>query len=395
MTPDTPKKPDQGHPEDGIRADEGPAMKSSSIGPRLLPTDLRDPNAAHDALLHWDVQDEQILRLLADHPEHRGRLEGLQRADAWLRQRAQQAIQRRPEGGTPGSGPDLLVCPSADELYDFGGGPGANALPAPRRQAIDAHLAVCLPCDQLILTLAASPPSPLLAGAPSAAETELEPVEPRRTPAPIRRMPRRGLLTLVAAAAGLVLAVGVWRSWSTTTHAAWPEAPLLRGATGEALLYPRGKVLARTPDLADAVPALAEGLTFEVEPQAGATGYRFELARHGGGAFDPIGSGEAWESSSPTSLRAGVPAAGHYTWKALASTRGLEIELGSRDFEAVADAELLRELSGILRGSEPDAAIRAVRFLHERGFVADARALARGLPATPGRDAYLGRAPGR
>jgi hypothetical protein len=379
-------------------------MKPFPNGPRYRPADLRDPKTAHDALLHWDEQDEQILRLLAADPEHRGRLETLRRADGWLRQRAAETIARRNEDGgqaEPGPSPQAQAgepedgegggpspdCPSAEELYDFGQGPGAHDLPPGRRAAIDRHLAACAACERLIGTLESPPPSPILRG-------EAAPV--RRT-LPRPRTPRawRNLGLALATAAGLTLAFGVWRTWDAETRAAWPAEPLLRGGRNEALVHPRDRVLERGDALAALSPAWAAPLRFEIAPGEHAQGVRVELFRTGGGAFDRRTEVTSFEFGGASALAPEQLPAGHYTWKAWTRENGLEVELGSRDFEVVRDEALVAELAPLFESGTQRALVRAVRLLHERGLRTDARALARTLPASPERDAYLGQAPGR
>ncbi len=394
MNGETHENPGRRPPGEGQTSDWKAAMKSNPNGPRFHPADLQsDPKAAHDALLHWDEQGEEILRLLAEHPEHRGRLETLQRADRWLRQRAVQSIVERTQDGVHGPGPDLLTCPPADELYDYGRGPGSQILAPEREAAIDRHLATCLQCEQFVATLGNAPPVPLLMGLPGA---ELDAPAETFTPAPIRAFPRRRVAVALAAAAGLVLAVGIWRSWSpTTSRAAWPEAPLLRGEIADALIHPRGKVLERTPELAGLSTAFAGPLVFEVQPATAASGYRLQLFRTEGGAFDVPTPVSEW---TPTTAESPAPrelGAGHYTWKAWTRVHGLDDELGSRDFEVVTDDALTRELADILAPGTPDAGVRGVALLDQRAYRSDARALARTLPQSPERDEYLGRAPGR
>jgi hypothetical protein len=410
MSGETRENPDREDPFEGEATESGAAMKNTSNGPRFLPADLHnDPTAAHDALLHWDVQSEQILRLLALHPEHGGRLDTLQRADGWLRQRAADRIVARTQNGDTGPGPDLLTdplaCPSADELYDFAAGPGSTPLARNRQLTIDRHLAACASCDSFVATLATAPPAPLLYGEGA---NELEPVarpgvaSPVRAtsgtaPAPVLRFPVRRVLVPLAAAAAIVLAFGIWRSFQSTTRAAWPQAPLLRGETADALLWPRGRVLERSASLARLAPAIATAVPFEVGPGAGSGEVRIQLFRTGGGAFDALTPVAEWTQDVATGAGAKRPAlaAGHYTWKAWTRERGLDIELGSRDFEVVADEELVGELATVLAGGDEDAGVRGVALLDARGYRADARMLARTLPASPERDAYLGRAPGR
>lgn len=397
--------PDRPDPFPRGTSDTGPAMKSTPNGPRFLPADLQnDPKAAHDALLHWDVQDEQILRLLALHPEHGGRLETLQRADGWLRQRAAETIVARTQDGDNGPGPDPLACPTADELYDYAGGPGAVPLPRVRQLAIDRHLAACESCDGIVGTLAVAPPSPLLYG--DDVEVEAPAVSPVAAPVRIgnpnaaapapRRWTARRVIVPLAAAAAIVLAFGVWRAFTPATQrAAWPQAPLLRGETADALQWPRGRVLERNAAVARHAPALATAIPFELAVPAGADGSRIRLERTGGGAFDEPERVGQWSPTTAISTTDAALAAGHYTWTAWARERGLDVELGSRDFEVVADDALLGEVAEILASGDEDAGVRAVALLDSRGFRTDARILARTLPASAERDAYLGRTPGR
>ncbi len=411
--------PDRQDPFLPPSTDLGAAMKNTSNGPRFLPADLQnDPKAAHDALLHWDVQSEQILRLLAEHPEHGGRLETLQRADGWLRQRAADTIVARTQTGDNGPGPasrtalagagpnpTALTCPTAGELYDFASGPGAEPLPRDRHLAIDRHLAACQSCDSFVATLAIAPPSVLLLGedepavaVPAFARTAaaLPAGSAVTNPTPVRRFPVRRVLIPLAAAAAIVLAIGVWRAFQPATlRSAWPEAPLLRGETADALVWPRGRVLERSEAVARFAPALASAIPFELAVPPGSESSRVQVFRTAGGAFDAPTAVAEWSPTSAPSASPAPLAAGHYTWKAWTRERGLDIELGSRDFEVVHDDALLRELAAILESGDDDAGVRAVALLDERGFRADARVLARTLPASPERDAYLGRTPGR
>lgn len=412
------KIPDREDPFLAAPSDFRAAMKNTSNGPRFLPADLQnDPKAAHDALLHWDMQDEQTLRLLARHPMHGGRLSTLQRADGWLRQSAADSIVARTQNGDNGPGPDLLPsildCPSADELFDFAAALhgrsaalAAATLPFDRQLAIDRHLAACAACDGFVATLAAAPPAAILLGddEPAVSAPGFQPAaaglrpaaagEPAAIAIPIRRFPVRRVLVPLAAAAAIVIGIGVWRAFTpTTTRAAWPTAPLLRGDTADALIWPRGRVLERSAATERFVPALAAATVFELGSASGPV--RIQLTKSGGGAFDDPTPIASWTADALVSTAPDVLAPGHYTWKAWSKERGLEIELGSRDFEVVADESLLREVAELLSGSDEDAVVRAIALLDARGFRADARALARTLPSSPERDAYLGRSPGR
>jgi hypothetical protein len=397
------ENPDQMAPRAVDPADLGLSMTRETNGLRQPAADLKNPQIAEDALLHWDELDEQLLRMLADDPEHGRRLGTLRNADAWLRSRAADAARQAP-------GPiSLIDCPPAEDLYVFGEGPGAEGMSDMRRAEIDRHLATCIQCERFVSTLAIAPPSPLIYGMPEsdsaaseAAETATADAGPQAIPVlsprrlrPVAR-PRR-LWIGIAAAAALVIAVGIWEASTPSGHGArWPEAPVLRGSDAGALLFPRVRVLARTPELVAAFPALGSPLVFEIEPQAEATGYRVDLTQNDGSAFGP--------STALPSLTAAVPnltsatvnfAAGHYTWKAWSAVRGLDQPLGSRGFEVCADPDTSRALQALSLRAEPSRTIAAIALLHERGYVGDARALARALPAGPERDRYLGQTPGR
>ncbi|MBM3989207.1 MAG: hypothetical protein FJ294_14770, partial [Planctomycetes bacterium] len=109
-------------------------------------------------------------------------LELVRGADAWL------------EEQVPASSPNL--CPSPEELYDYGRGPGARPLPEVERVALRAHLAECRECSGMVETLKLRPPAPLLdLPTPSAGafSPELTSVAPAATAvhAPSRRAPSR------------------------------------------------------------------------------------------------------------------------------------------------------------------------------------------------------------
>ena len=94
------------------------------------------------------------------------------------------------------------------------------------------------------------------------------------------------------------------------------------------------------------------------------------------------------ESSIPLLLSATAFTPGHYTWEAWAVIDGLDRELGERDFQIVDDDLLRARIRGL-----PDEV--ALRLLHTAGFQTDARHLARRLPPTAERDAYLSDLPAR
>src|SRR4029079_14369863 len=146
-------------------------------------------------------------RMLAEDPERGRRLRKLQDADGWLRARAADAARK-----TGGSA--LLECPEAEELYDFGQGPGATTLSQARQDAIDRHLATCRECEQFVETLTSAPVPPMVLGLPEEDREDL-PVDPawvRPTPViPLRRKgPRRFLVGGgLAAAAAVVVMVAI------------------------------------------------------------------------------------------------------------------------------------------------------------------------------------------
>jgi len=426
------EKENPGHsaPGSGGTSDSVPTMKSAPNGPGsdsapgsrhdsrsalrgLRIEDLQDPGTAEEALASWDELEPSLLTAIERHPQHGPRLEMLRRADAWL---------RRGEG--PGEG-----CPSAEELYDYGRGPGYGPLPSARRAAIEGHLAACSACEGLVETLATPPPAPLdspevrtarpriptpsRSTAPRPSPILAEPAESWRDesferplersfdaedarPRPrLRALPR---LVPLAVAAALVLALGIWIAIlpSDRTDLVFPKTPLLRGSSGGPLYFPRDRVLRPGERAAELFPILKGEIAFEIEPQEGASGYQIELLRHDGDAF--AADGEVLtrlQSDGPTvRARLDLPP-GSYTWTARAVVRGLALELGSRDFEVVADPVLDGALAALEGSIEPERSLKAVALLHEFGDESAARAIARSMPASPERDAYLGQVPGR
>jgi hypothetical protein len=337
-------------------------------------------------LVDWDELDAARRRELFDHARVcascGARLDLLTRAAAWL----EQAV-------TPTAG----VCPSAEDLYDFGRGPGARHLSEPERVSLKAHVAGCAECSEFVATLSSRPPAPLLVdeSAPDA-----------RGPAPKLALVgrhRRTLAWLPLAAAAALAAVFVWRANSPREpHAAgteqaalrirYPADPLLRGAARDALLFPRDRVLSGPQ-------GLYSELLFELLPVDRATSYRVMLTRHDGSAF---ADGQAVATLTgktpliaPDAEVASKLEPDHYTWEAWAVVDGLDVPLGRRDFEVVSDADLIDEIAARESAPEPARSESLLHLLHDAGFVGDARAFARTLPATPERDAYLARLPGR
>lgn len=392
------ENPERNAPRGHGPSDHAASMQTPSQDPR--PDDLprsparpQDPvgdAARGDALLRWDELDEELLRMLAEDPRTGQHVRKLREADDWLRGRAREAARRR-------GGPELLVCPPAEELFDFGNGPGAGTLTPERRAAIDRHLATCRECESFVGTLASRPPSPLL--------VEGLPAEPAPRPAPIlrpadaatgpRRSVARGMFGPIAAAAAALLAVVVL-DHAGPRHDQFPAPVVLRGVDGGKVWFPRGRVLIPSPSVRELLPGLGQPPAFEVEPQPDAERYRFVLERASVGAFDTASAVDAAiESSKPTAeARTALPA-GEYLLTAWAVVRGLDRPLGSRGFRVQADVDLdarlleLRDLRGVER------TMAAIHLLDERGYVVDAHTLAATLPQSAERDAYLAQPRGR
>jgi hypothetical protein len=495
MTHDPQKKPPEGEPIPGPPSDSGATMKAAPNGSdsdprRLSIEDLSDPHRAEEALTHWDELDPALLTAIASHPQHGPRLAMLRRADRWLERKAR---AMRPAG----------ACPSSEELYDFGRGPGFGPLESARRAEIERHLRSCRDCENLVETLAALPPVPIATGSEAGArdvaglrdsdgmrgsdgsrevarrtagrsaerddtairdaaagrdaaevrDTEIRDAAAFRNAAEVeetvqrygirpsnergvrepsqdgsewtisapparRRLRALPKLLPVAAAASLVLGLGLWIAYSSSGSESvrFPTAPLLRGSSGGPLFFPRDRALHVTPEVRAAFPALDGMLVFEIEAQADATSYRIDVARHGGDVFAAdegsvmklTGAAPSGSTPSGTTLAGSTPEAapvsirattelgpGQYTWSARATVHGLDHELGQRDFSVVDDAELSGRLVALAPQAEPKRSLAAVKLLHEAGFLGEARAIARAMPASPERDAYLSQVPGR
>ena len=413
MTPDAPKKNGQGEPESDPPSESGSTMNPARNGPLFDPRgfrieDLQDPKRADEALAHWEELEPTLLTAIESHPQHGPRLQVIRRAETWLSKHGPRLMAAGP-------------CPTSEELYDFGKGPGFGPLTADRRREIDAHLRRCQECEGFVETLAAPPPVPLelprnerssvarleTGASPAVVPTtnETDPASPvpawtepgRRTH--LRKLPR---LVPLAAAAAVVLGFGIWYAMQEkpTTPTGFPGAPLLRGSSTSALLFPRDRVLRTTEAVRAAFPALDGSVCFELEPIAGAESYEVDVARHGKDAF-ATEEAKLFQVAGPTptiltdASRTSALTAGEFTWTARAKVRGLDEPLGQRDFSIVDDAELCKELLQLAGRAEPEKSLAAIQLLHAKGFLTDARAIARAMPASPERDAYLEQARGR
>ncbi|HIG10073.1 MAG: hypothetical protein ABGY71_08865 [bacterium] len=341
---------------------------------------LRDPALAspaeiEDALSYWDELDSASLARLDAHPEHGLRLRILRASEDWL------------TGSAP-TGGDIGPCPEAEVLYEYGQGPGVTGAPLTRLPSPDPvlvqHLEHCIACAALVASLESGPPLPL-------EWTRLPDEKPTRLPiqqaAPAAEPARFSTWLPLAAAAALLLGAFIAPRFFGGPRAlnpsalGLPVATVLRGAESQALYFPRGPLLANT-----------EGLNtplFELAPVAGASAYSIEIYKRDGTAFDAGQRVQSLNSAAP-SVTAAPLAAGHYTWHGWATVDGLERDLGALDFEVKAD---LAPLAGKApRGIAATAA--RIKELHGAGYLTDARALARGLPPSAEREAYL-HPPGR
>jgi hypothetical protein len=212
-------------------------MKQENQPLRFGPDDLDDEDKALQALLSYDKQPTPTLEALRRDPHRAQALDRLESADRWLRDQALAA------GATS-------ACPTAEELYSFGAGPGAEQWSAPlateRRAAIDKHLAVCVPCESFVATLQVAPPSPLVfdKGADEPVEDVVgttvppRPASPPSASRPTGRILRPARWLVAAVAASIVVLLGVRLGLRESTAAGDPGSwvdPLRGGTTsGEA-----------------------------------------------------------------------------------------------------------------------------------------------------------------
>jgi len=290
-----------------------------------------DPRAA-TLLTRWDELPEARVAELFAHPVLGPRLARLRAAEAWLGR----GLRRREARAA--------ALPPADDLYRFGGGPGAaegaRLLPLDRRRAVERHLAEAPEEAAWVSGLRQRPPSPLLFDAPALdlgegelEEDTLDEAAPRRRPTLARWAP--------LAAAALAIALGLDAVRSRHDVGTLPERPLLRAPADEPLLHPRGRVLA-APEGAVGLFASAPRYALRAVPEA--TEYRVVVRRHSGGAFD---AGEVtFRATAPVPEVVGAPLApGHYEWEGFATRAGLEHSLGTLSFQVVEAPEVLQRFA--------------------------------------------------
>lgn len=344
---------------------------------RTLPTlDSATPAQLEEALVHWDELVDSDLVALASHAKTSKQLAGLRAVESWMRETADRADQAQAASLETSVDP----CPDADLLYDFSRGPGFAPLDSGSEQTIAKHLATCEACSQLVNSLACPPPLPL----DLVEELEVAPTLSHEPARPLRPNATWRTFLVAASLAGIAL-VPFMMGGGQSTLADLPQAPIYRGTQQAEPLFPRGRLLALADDSGSANAAEP---AFELTPVEGASEYRVQVFQNDGGAFDPGSHIESLRGPDPE-LQGGPLQPGHYTWRAWATVDGLDRDLGAQEFEVVAQDELVSSLKAIDGQSSLSDRIDLIGLLHEAGFLTDARALAKSLPKSPERDAYL------
>ncbi len=357
---------------------------------RLTDSEVATVEEFEVALLHWDELDRGSLEILAAHPLHGPRLNQLQRTEAWLHESVQ--------AETP---PAVSDCPSSEELYDYGQGPAATPLPRERRAELDRHLARCRDCEALVATLTMSPAIPIeelllpqQTGAIPSPHRQAEPSpildgpRPRRGASARPRRRRQWITLLPLAAAASILAVSFLAPnlFRGSRNHLLPEAELMRGSEVGSLIGPRGLLLWNAGGQIDGLPT-GSSPRFALLAEAGASSYQVEIRRVEESGFSK-GKPVATLLGDQPELGRQPLEAGRYTWSATATVNGILRDLGARDVEVRENAELLEQLKGL-------DTLDAVILLFESGYQTDARELARSLPPSTERDAFIGQLPPR
>jgi hypothetical protein len=331
------------------------------------------------------------------------RLSLIQQAERWLADRGSSN-----RGGVRGSTP----CPAAEELFDYGRGPGARGLALSVERRVEAHLVDCEDCRLLVATLAMRPPAPLLDRSPAPVQGRVPEESGSREPhtAPARptlapvsapaRAPRRTWVPYAAAAA-VVLAAAYW--WQTSrdslgaergvvasTEIDYPELELLRGDTASSLRAPHGRVLAST---AEAAGGTWHPLRFVIAPQPGAKAYKVRLLRASASAFGDdesvasltVTSNEfTWTDDAARSLPPG-----NYSWEAWALVNELEVYLDKQDFRICDDPAARQIQAQCAALPEPARSSTLLAWLVAHKYATDAHAVAASLPESAARNAFL------
>ena len=348
--------------------------------------------ATIEALVRYDDASPEELARLEREPGAAAALRELRKADAFLQ-----------SGGLLTADPKCSV--SSENLFAFGRG----ELETNEANVVAEHLAQSPEESQWVEALRTStPPATLTWDAP---EAEFE----ETAAAPVLAGPgfdsatlmvdsdaaeaKTGFTTWLAwtplAAAALVLAMAIGGSEQRSVlDGGLPNSPIMRSASTDALLFPRGRVIAST----DNVQTYASRPLFEVTPVKSASEYGFELRKVADqNAFD---EGETiWEIGSKTHQTfAPELNPGNYTWTATAHVQGIDRALGSLSFRVVDAHSVARSLFVRAAAAGSTAAEAAampsilredIRRLHASGFLTDARSKARALPPGAERDQYL------
>lgn len=366
-------------PEDG--STPAGAGSRSHDGPLL-----DDPRAVETLVRHDEASAEELSALEKD-PSTARVLDRLREADRWLFSAL--------EGNDASLGADLAPTTradevSAEELYDYGAGPGATELDPERRAVVEAYLADRPEEAAWVQGLSRPVPAPLAFEPLTPNEEHIRalrsipgPTAPTAA-SPLRRAPA-WLTWAPLAAAALVLAMALGgEGRRNALDGGLPDSPVLRSTQIHTVLFPRGRVLAPV----EGATTYASQPLFEVTPVEGATEYRFELRVGVVGAFDE--GDVVWSATTTTPIAtASALAPGAYAWHAWARVDGLERSLDMLSFTVVepARSDILRSAAGVA----PDARSTRedVRLLHAAGFLTDARHRARTLPPGADRAKYL------
>lgn len=363
---------------------------------------IHEDEASLEAIARFDELEEDRLAELVSNPAAKQILERLREVDRWL----ESAV----------SGNDATEV-SADELYRFGRGRGAEPLSDLRHREVAAFLEEHPEearwteklSEPIPAPLDVTPPRsfpPVHLPRPQGSTPSIQPVEELPGPSASvtkgpthravgahasgqgRRAPRRiapWMAWIPVAAAALVITMVLDPSGTTNAmEGGLPESPVLRSASSTPLLFPRGRVLAPV----DGLETYSTRPLFEVAAVEGAERYRFQLRLNAGGAFDA--GDTVWEAESTSrSATADRLQAGAYEWSAWAAVNGVERSLGTLSFVVMAadDAALIQCASGA--DAEPGSTREDVRRLHSAGYLADARFRARDLAPGEDRAAYL------
>jgi hypothetical protein len=340
--------------------------------------------------VRYDEASPEVIARLEREPGALAVLKKLRAADAYLQDGG---LQRDLKGVLVDSHPQSEVTP--DELFAFGRGELAPL----DAEVVREHLAQSPNENEWVESLRGStPPSTLTWDKPEdepEVGPEVAPAQPMESPSILPGPGSQGrfpawLAWTPLAAAALILAMAIGDTdRRSVLDGALPNSPIMRSASTDALLFPRGRVIGST----ETVRTYASQPLFEVTPVAGANRYSFELRRITG--QDVFAEGEAvWESTA-TSHHATAPelAPGKYTWTAAATVQGIERALGSLNFTVLpagtVDRSLLVRASTGQSTPMPGVLREDVRRLHASGFLTDARSKARALPPGEERDRYL------